>query len=118
MDLKETIQKYLPELPELVKLLKAKFSNEQIFLSADGELIYEGELAIGVDVFAKQGVEECILKETEKGMSKEEAKTKCSEAGGYSKVPAPTKTYKHEDGTEVVVEAGKVVDIKKPKATE
>lgn len=86
----EKVVKVLKEdLPALVKLLKEKFSGttSKTFKTADGDLIHEGELAAGVDVF---------LMEADK------------------KIPAPTKTYKATDGTEVVVEAGKVVDLKKP----
>lgn len=94
MSLETIIKENLPALPELVKLLKEKFSTTpepKTFKSDNGELIHNGELAVGVEVF---------LMEADK------------------KVPAPTKTYKHEDGTEVVVEAGKVVDLKKPTPTD
>mgnify|MGYP001577880868 CR=1 FL=1 len=113
MDFKENIQKYLPHVPELIQLLKEKFSKEEkMFPFDNGELIYDGELAIGTDMFVKHGMEECILEQKEKGMSKEDAKAHCSKKE-FKKIPAPTKTYKHEDGTELVVESGKIVDIKK-----
>ncbi|OHB99868.1 MAG: hypothetical protein A2Z57_11125 [Planctomycetes bacterium RIFCSPHIGHO2_12_39_6] len=73
------------DLPELLKFLKAKFSTSKTFKSDNGELIHDGELVVGSDVF---------LMEADK------------------KVPAPEKTYKHEDGTEVTVKEGKVIDIK------
>ena len=88
-NLQEIIEKYLPELPEAIKLIKEKFSSpvtSKTFKTDGGELTYDGELATGIDVFMDVD----------------------------KKTPAPTKTYKHEDGTEIVVEAGKVVDVKKP----
>jgi hypothetical protein len=86
MSLETIIKDNLPALPELVKMLREKFSTSKTFKTDNGELICNGEIIIGADVF---------LMEADK------------------QIPAPTKTYKHEDGTEVIVEAGKVVDIKK-----
>ena len=118
MSLEKIIKDNLPALPELVSLLRDKFSVPTLktYISEDGELFYEGNLAIGTDVFAKT-IDECILKNTEKGMSKTEAKEKCESSGDYSKVLAASKTYKHKDGTQIVVESGKIVDIINPTAS-
>jgi len=50
----------------------------------------------------------------EKGKSKDEAHEACKLKGKMERVPAPSKTYKHTDGTEITIEQGKVVDIKTP----
>lgn len=106
------------DLPAMLTLLKAKFADTaknvfSTFYTEQGELLHEGALAVGADVFVADGMDACILKKKEAGMSAAEAKAECGK-GDYKKIPAPDKTYKHEDGTEITVQAGKVIDVKKP----
>jgi hypothetical protein len=107
------------EIPQLINLLKAKFSSAPEFkemIFGGDKVFYEGELSLGTNVFIdfNKEMDECVNKNKEQGKSAEEAKEVCKAKGKYERIPAPAKTYEHTDGTKITVEGGKVVDIKKP----
>lgn|SRR3990167_8307725 len=114
-----TLELAVKEIPQLIKLLKEKFSQTpELKFTSDGniDLFYSGELELGTEVFIdfNKEMDDCMKSAMEKGKSKDEAHEACKLKGKMERVPAPSKTYKHTDGTEITIEQGKVVDIKTP----
>ena len=105
------------EIPELINILKQKFSASfQKFSTDKIDLLYSGNMELGAEVFVEHNPEmdACVKKAIDGGKSKEEANESCKMKGKMERMPAPSNTYKHADGTEITVESGKIVDIKKP----